>query len=217
MLKINGIQLKFVYLVRLQSNRYATLNPKNLKNTSKFECQGVTLIAYIGKVYFWPFSNFKLLFVFPSSNTLKLCSCHFVVFTRRPKGVIESTSIYWCYFLLSSHQLNSLPFSYIISISGTIGAEENCGLRHCLIKSCVLRHANLIILRSAETPTSLCTTVPIFKKFQLNKKAFVSISQLTIWKLAIVQCNNILKFQNFLVGIQRGPEANESSLDSSLF
>ena len=35
--KTTGIHLKFVYLVKLLSNCYATLSPKSLKNTSNFK------------------------------------------------------------------------------------------------------------------------------------------------------------------------------------
>ena len=40
------LHLKFVYLVKLQSNRSATLSPENLENTSTSESWRMTLVAY---------------------------------------------------------------------------------------------------------------------------------------------------------------------------
>ena len=45
MLKITGIHLKFVYLIKLLSNRYATLIRENLENTSNLEGWGLILVA----------------------------------------------------------------------------------------------------------------------------------------------------------------------------
>ena len=50
MLKINGIHLKCVFLVKQESNHQANLSPENLENTSNFEGCGSTLVAY-KKVY----------------------------------------------------------------------------------------------------------------------------------------------------------------------
>ena len=51
-LKITGIHLKLVYLVKLLSNRSATLSPKNLENPSNFEGWCLNLVAYKKGVYF---------------------------------------------------------------------------------------------------------------------------------------------------------------------
>ena len=40
------IHLKFVYLVKLLSNRLATLSPENLEIKKTFEGWGLTLVAY---------------------------------------------------------------------------------------------------------------------------------------------------------------------------
>ena len=40
------IYLRFVYLVKLLSNRCATASPKNYENTSDFKGWGLALVAY---------------------------------------------------------------------------------------------------------------------------------------------------------------------------
>ena len=45
-LEITAFLADIGYLVKLQSNRYATLSPKNLENISNFESWGLTLVAY---------------------------------------------------------------------------------------------------------------------------------------------------------------------------
>ena len=42
--KIFGIHLKFIYLVKLRSNRQATLSLENLKSKNNFEAWGLTLV-----------------------------------------------------------------------------------------------------------------------------------------------------------------------------
>ena len=42
--KITGIHLKFIYLVKLRSNRQATLSLENLKSKNNFEAWGLTLM-----------------------------------------------------------------------------------------------------------------------------------------------------------------------------
>ena len=42
--KITGIHLKFIYLVKLRSNRQATLSLENLKSKNNFEAWGLTLV-----------------------------------------------------------------------------------------------------------------------------------------------------------------------------
>ena len=44
--EINRIHFKFVYLVKLLSNRYATLSPENIENISSFEDWSLTLIPH---------------------------------------------------------------------------------------------------------------------------------------------------------------------------
>ena len=55
--KFTGIHLKFVYLVKLLGNRYATSSPKNFENANNFEGRGLTLIAYKQSVLRIPYEE----------------------------------------------------------------------------------------------------------------------------------------------------------------
>ena len=103
MLKITWIHFKFVYLVKLLSNRWATLSPKNLKNTANAGGLGVTPVPYKKSLFcLSAILNCFLFFIKQHSKILD----NIAVFARCPKGVIQSSSIFSYYLLLSSHQLN---------------------------------------------------------------------------------------------------------------
>ena len=55
--KFTGIRLKFVYLVKLLGDRYATPSPKNFENTNNLESRDLTLIAYKQSVLRIPYEE----------------------------------------------------------------------------------------------------------------------------------------------------------------